>query len=367
MPPMRLSRPPRRILVLVVPGFGDALLATPLLRTLRQAFPEARLEVMGHPDRDAMLAGNPDVDAYVTLVKFPTTRQYVSWLVRWFRRYDLAVTNSRADRGVLLLRCLARRCVTIAGAEHGPDWWKRLAVSAWVPYDGDTHMVLQNLRLADRLGVARSYEFVPPRDPEAPGRLDAALPFPWRDEPFAVLHVTAHATRKRWTPEGWAELSRSLADRGWRCVVTAGPGDDLAYVRDVVERLAPGAVNAAGAFALTDLTELIGACRLYVGPDTATTHLAACLGVPTLGLYGPGSLVQWSPWPRGYAEDAPPFREGHGVIRVKNVCVVRPECPCGLRYRDGCGRETPGESRCLRELPGAVVVEAVDALLEAAR
>jgi hypothetical protein len=51
----------------------------------------------------------------------------------------------------------------------------------------------------------------------------------------------------------------------------------------------------------------------------------------------------------------------------QNVCLIQAECPCGHDYRNKCGTELPGRSRCLEELAPQVVVNATEQLLERAR
>ena len=61
MTPIEFRSPPTRILVQSTPGFGDVLLATALIRSIKRAFPDAAIDVMLHEGREAMLEGNPDV------------------------------------------------------------------------------------------------------------------------------------------------------------------------------------------------------------------------------------------------------------------------------------------------------------------
>ncbi|MGZ8331353.1 MAG: glycosyltransferase family 9 protein, partial [Rhodoplanes sp.] len=60
---IRLDLPPRpRILVVVLRRLGDVLLATPLMRSLRRAWPDARIEALVFAGTEGILAGNPDLD-----------------------------------------------------------------------------------------------------------------------------------------------------------------------------------------------------------------------------------------------------------------------------------------------------------------
>ena len=89
----------------------------------------------------------------------------------------------------------------------------------------------------------------------------------------------------------------------------------------------PGTVNAAGRLTLGASACLVGGARVYVGPDTALTHVAAALGVPTVALFGPTDPVKWGPWPRGHPSGTNPWRR-YGSQRSGNVTLLQGVAPC---------------------------------------
>jgi heptosyltransferase-3 len=107
---------------------------------------------------------------------------------------------------------------------------------------------------------------------------------------------------------------------------------------------------------------LLKAAKLYVGPDTAVTHLAAAVGVKTLALYGPTNPLKWSPYPQGYARNYPPF-EHKGTQHVGNILLLQGEGDCVPCHEEGCDRHKQSESRCLQELPAERVITAALSLL----
>ena len=56
---------------------------------------------------------------------------------------------------------------------------------------------------------------------------------------------------------------------------------------------------ADGILTWAELAGLIAAAKVYVGPDTSVTHLAAATGAMTVALYGPTDPRRWGPWPLG--------------------------------------------------------------------
>jgi heptosyltransferase-3 len=91
----------RRILVIVTRQIGDVLLTTPLIRAVRQRWPDARIDVLGFAGTLAILAGNPDIAELINVPPGSGWRQ--SWpLIRaLWREYDLAVISQYSDRAHL--------------------------------------------------------------------------------------------------------------------------------------------------------------------------------------------------------------------------------------------------------------------------
>jgi heptosyltransferase-3 len=351
---------PQRILLVATRRIGDVLLATPLLRSLRRAWPQAAVDVLVYAGTEHILEGNPDLGRVMTIAQRPGFAEHLRLLRGLWGRYDLALASQQSDRSHLYAWVAARRRVGVVPDESRSSAWKRASCESYeVLDDVNTHTVVQNLRLADLLGIARCPEVVPPQGGE-----QASAPA----GPYAVVHPVPNFEYKRWTREGWARLIEWLRGRGLAVVLTSGPAQGE---RDYCASLAgtPGVTNLAGRLSFAALAGLLRGARLYVGPDTSVTHLAAACGVPTLALYGPSNPVKWGPWPVGCADDPSPWRMlGRPWQRRENVLLlqgVQPadlgNClPCRL---EGCERHVASKSRCLTEMPHEQVIAAAGELL----
>ena len=72
----RIALPDRpRILVVALRRLGDVLLTTPLIRSLRRAWPDATIDALVFSDTVGILAGNPDLDAVIAMPARPTTAE----------------------------------------------------------------------------------------------------------------------------------------------------------------------------------------------------------------------------------------------------------------------------------------------------
>jgi heptosyltransferase-3 len=163
---------------------------------------------------------------------------------------------------------------------------------------------------------------------------------------------------KRWTAAGWGALAAGLRERGF-AVAATGAASDRGYL-DAVWRDAR-VVRLDGKLTWPELSALIAGARVYVGPDTAITHLAAAAGAPTVALYGPTDPRLWGPWPCGGLE--PSWLATGTIQRRGNVWLVQNPLPCLPCQLEGCERRLDSHSQCLDELTVGQVLAAVDQAL----
>jgi heptosyltransferase-3 len=354
-----ILRAPSRILVSVTLRIGDVLLSTPVIRSLRLAWPQAKIDVLVFEGTEGVLLRNPDIDRVITVPPRPRFWQHLRLILSLFRRYDLALTTLLGDRPTLYTWIAGK---TRIGMQDGSkkEHWKQYLLTHWANFKHvDSHTVLTNLGLVDLLGIKRNHEVVVAWSPADEISVAAALPFDIRAETFAVLHMSPKYSYKMWQREGWMELAKWLAENGIRCVLT-GSSDpaELAYVEGIYRSMPPTTVSVAGKLGLAENAFLISRARYYVGPDTALTHMAAALGTPTIALFGPSNPVKWGPWPKGYEQYINPYRM-KGTQRVNNVVLVQGAGDCVPCMQEGCDRHNASLSDCLQNLPTTKIIAAI--------
>ncbi|ALG68056.1 glycosyltransferase family 9 protein [Beggiatoa leptomitoformis] len=354
----------QKILLIATRQIGDVLLVTPLLRSLRLAYPTAQIDVLVFRGKEGILNGNPDYQTLLTIAERPSWREHLALLARITRRYDLAVSTLAGDRPIFYSLLAAPCRVSIVPPLDKKSAWKRWITQGWTVLDDEqTHTVTQNLRLTDVLAIPRQYAVVAPTLPSDTATLSRCLPFAWQAEAYAVLHLLPMWRYKRWTLTGWAALAEYLTQRGLRVVLTGGGGKaELDYLQTALQTMPATVVNLAGQLQFSEVATLLRHACIYVGPDTAVTHLAAAVGVPTVALYGATNPVKWSPFPAEYQADVPPFAK-KGSQRCGNVFLVQGAGECVPCHQEGCERHRESYSRCLDTLEPATVIQAVQTML----
>ncbi|RMG07989.1 MAG: lipopolysaccharide heptosyltransferase family protein [Planctomycetota bacterium] len=302
----------RSLLIVRLSALGDAIHVLPALRALRETHPSAKIGWAIEDRAASLLRGQPDLDR----VHVVPRKQWTAWLRggSWRRflagarglmselrreRYEVALdfqSNLRSSLVALLSGAPRRIGQPRPYAKEGSGLWFTERPD---PVPTEAHKIVRNLALLEPLGVRPAS---PPRGrlalPEAPS-LRAALAAGRR--PRAVLHagVSAFGALKAWREERFARLGAALAGDGCEVLFAWGGARERAQA----ERLAaaaPGARVAPATASLLELAVLLGESDLFVGVDSGPLHLAAMLGTPVLGLYGPKHPGTYGPfWPEG--------------------------------------------------------------------
>lgn len=355
-----------RILLVTGPAHGDILLATPLLKVLRRTRPNAVIDVLVYRGQAAILEGNPDPSEVLLASKHPDFREYRMLMRRLWRAYDLAITTKHTDRAVLYTVAAGRS--RLAVVPPGRDWWKCHFTQAHVFYDHyQTHTLVQNATLATLLGIEPCFDVRVPAAADAPTVVTGLLPDELAACPFAVLHLNPGLPHKRWTLSGWAAVAADLARRGLRLVLTGdGSRFETGYLEEAMRRMPAGIINLSGRLRFADVAELLRRCRVYIGTDTVTSHIAAAVGVPTVALFGPETPRVWGPWPKGGRYEQTPF-PGPGNQRAGNVLVVQSTTPCPTCRQADCLRRSERKRSCnlMLSLGSAQVIDGIGSMLDA--
>jgi heptosyltransferase-3 len=350
-----MAAAPRSILVVALRRLGDVLLTTPLIRSLKRAYPDAAIDVLVFKGTEGILGGNPDVACVITMPARPTPAETFACARKLWRRYDLAFSTQSGDRPTLFAWAAGRRSIGFVEGNGVASRVKRFALSRPVETVPDTHRVREMLRLSEAIGVPALAEVVAPRGAERPG---AAPP-----RSYAVIHAVPMFRYKRWTDAGWRALAAGLSARGLAVVATGGPGEAERRYLDGVWN-GTDVQRRDGVLTWGELAALIGQSAIYVGPDTSVTHLAAATGAPTVALYGPTDPRLWGPWPAGGLDM--PWAASGTIQNRRNVWLVQNPQPCLPCQREGCERHIESYSRCLDELSVGQVLTAADLALKAA-
>lgn len=156
------------------------------------------------------------------------------------------------------------------------------------------HVIEQNAGLASQ-ALDRQLEPVRPllpADPAAEKWADAEIAR-LGIASFVIMNPGAGWGAKQWPSQRYGEVAKALAVHGLKTLVNAAPGEE-ALARELID--ASGGQAWMIQCTIGELTALTRRARLFVGGDTGPLHLAAAVGVPTVGLFGPTDPARTGPF-----------------------------------------------------------------------
>ena len=322
------------ILVLNPSGLGDVLMTTPLVATLRAAYPDARIDyAVGDWARPAMVT-NPDIDEVLPLFEsgaslFRRLGQAIraAFGLRW-RRYDLAFVPDRSGLAALVayLAGVPRRfglaghgraalltdTVRADARHHDVDVYLSLAEAAGL---GDTHHIRHEVRA--HAGLAGEGGPALPQ----PGIRRSTLPS--RDVPGRGITTGPTFFHRRWPAQRYAILANQLiAQHGGGVILLGDAGDrELNFlVRNDIDH---PVLDLTGRTDVDSMGAVMQLCDAVISNDSGPMHLAVAVGTPTVGIFGPTA-----------ARNSGPYGARHRAVQSHIYCG-----PCARSGgpMDGCG------------------------------
>jgi ADP-heptose:LPS heptosyltransferase len=354
----------RRILVVKLDHIGDFVTALPAIERLRAAFPAASITLLGSTSAAALAPLTSAIDEVLRFDFFAARAaegrrgisdselEALSAELR-ARRFDIAVDLRVHPDTRHVLRYSG--AALLAGFDHAGRFpWLDLAVE----WEGDlklvptrSHVSATLLRLAGAIADAAA-EPAPPRtlpphlEHQTARALLAAAPAEFRARPLVCIHPGAGTTLKQWPVGAFAGLIRLLLESYPVSIVLIGDHAEAAVAAELASLLQrPDAVlPLAGMVPLADLPALLQGCALFVGNDSGPKHIAAALGIPTLGIHASHvDAAEWGP-------------AGARALAVRR----RMSCgPCYIADESDCPRAVA----CLRGISPAQVYRACRLLL----
>ena len=343
------SRAPR-VLVVRLSAIGDVLHALPAVAGLRAARPDAVVDWLVEDRAAPLLEGSPAVDR---LVVFPRRRwqaalsrphrwpALVAEVVRFVaalvaRRYDATVDlqgNLKSGFLAALSAAPVRVGMPSSASREGNALFTNVKALPPLLMGRRDAPVARPERNAAVLAAGlhepvRAVATDLPRRADAAARVDAALAaagLPARG--FVLLHPgsSGFGAFKRWPPARFARLAdRLAAEARLPVALVVGPGEER-----LAEEVRAAADVRPAMLATPDLPSLAEAIRraaVFVAADTGPLHVAAAVGTPLLGLYGPKDPAVYGPW------GTDPAGEGAAGPRPVMVREAVPCRPCAIRW-----------------------------------
>jgi lipopolysaccharide heptosyltransferase I len=316
-----------RILIVRLSALGDIVHALPVLAAIKKATPEAQvdwlveeryapiLSIARGLRRRVIVRANQsfvtdDAISFGGAMGFYNAAKFL-----WNQDYDAALDLQGLIKSAMWARIsFADRVIGF----DAPNLREPIAASLYsqtvTPVDV-RHVIQKNLSILSALDISSSAIDMP-LTPHASAETTAAIETAGGPMRYIVINPGAAWPNKRWPPERFGALASILFQHaGLRSLVTWGPAEQT--LATTVIDASSGAASLAPPTSVSDLAVLMRQAALVIAGDTGPLHIAAAMGAPLVGLYGPTWPERNGPW---HADDI--------VISRANVCVCHHKRHC---------------------------------------
>jgi lipopolysaccharide heptosyltransferase I len=314
-----------RILIVKPSSMGDIVHALPVAAELRRRHPAAHIAWVVKRKWAPLLEEHPDLDEVIPM-DFTLFGFWKGVRELRARRFDVAIDVQGLARSGLLAWLSGAK--TRIGFERSAcrEPINALFTNREIRVPPGAHVVDKNMSLFGISGAR------------------PALGTPAVSLRAGVgIHPGVGAEVKAWDPERFAALCDRLVEAGVERVILFGGSDSDRRIDDVRGAMKREAERAS-LMELRELCAFLGRCRVVVSADSGPLHLAAALGTPTVGLFGPSNPDLVAP-------------RGENAVALKKPCTC--SGPKGIYFNRDCP-----ERACMKSLEADEVFGIVRSLLE---
>ena len=292
---------PHKILIVRTDRLGDVILSTPVIKNLRTAFPEAHIAFMCRPYTRAALEGNPYLDEVIVYDKYGehkstwTSIKYSQDLKK--KKFDWAIILHPTNR-VHLITYFAKIPFRIGWDKNmGFLLTERLKHTKEKGRKHETEYTLDMLEILNLPTEDKTTYF--PINDDADKRIEELLAKEGlkKEEKFIVIHPSASCRSKRWPPNYFSELVKTLRDKTNLKIAVITAAGEKRFAEEIVEK--NDIIDLRGGLTISEVGSLLKRAQLFISNDSGPVHIAAALNTPVISIFGrkdPGlSPTRWAP------------------------------------------------------------------------
>jgi lipopolysaccharide heptosyltransferase II len=326
---------------------GDIVLTTPLIHTLRDRFPDAYIAYLGDKNGVSLLEQNPYLDEIFSIdFSRNTILQQLGLFYQLNRKHFDLVIDLFCNPRSALLSFATRAPVRVGGNLPGRGKLYTIRIKDDGIPKSAVEFHYQSLKAA---GIEPKY-FAPEIFLAEDEKKESRRYLEWQgidfSKPIVALHPGGTWPAKLWPAERFADLADLLvAKMHAQIILTKGPRDGEAAGK--VESAIVGGVLSLPVLPLRQLAAILSLCAACVANDSGPMHIAAAVGTPTIGLFGPGEENIWFPYTPAFPGGSP-----------KHI-ALRKDVPCHPCHLNVCNRTGNEYMECMKLLSVNEVFNAV--------
>jgi len=292
-----VTKPPR-ILIVRLSAIGDVIHTMPVACALREHFPQAFLAWVVEERASSLLHGHEAIDELITLPRGWLKSPRGVWRLRR-RLHDLRFDAALEAQGLTKAAIVARLSGAPRRIGFGHPWGRE--ITQWLNSElvdtPDLHVVDRNMRLLRPLGIeSPQIRFLVPEHSVDRQTAEQIISDQALEGGFAIINPGAGWPSKVWPADRFAAVARHLGKKWNLPTLVVWAGEAEMQMGLLIAVGSQGHAQIAPRTTLPELASLARRAKMFIGSDTGPLHLAAAVGTPCVGLYGPWPAERHGPY-----------------------------------------------------------------------
>ncbi|MFH1098205.1 MAG: glycosyltransferase family 9 protein [Candidatus Desantisbacteria bacterium] len=293
----------KRILIIKCWGMGSIALALPMVKMIKEYYPDACLEFLTFSRNKELLEISKLVDSIIEF-QIDKKRQIIPVLFRLIlylqrQRFDISFNLEFLANFSLLLAYISRIPIRVGFKHFGLN--KDRLLTHEVVFREYQHIKQNFLNLLKPLEIPLTNPCSMNLTPSLMSidNVDNFITdvFESNNSPLICVNVNAGelAVERRWPKENFVLLIKELLNKYPFRIVLIGAVQDVNYVNEVLRLLPQTVLNLAGKLNIEELIALLSRCSLLISNDSGPLHLASLVNIPTVSFFGPETPSLYGP------------------------------------------------------------------------
>ena len=322
---------PTHILISQLKNVGDVVLALPVAGLIRVNFPQATITFLATTYTHPIIAACPDVDHFLDGDKLLSLSDQEA--TQQLKALNITAILHLCDNDRLAkLSKKAGISYRIGTIQHLPNW---IYCNRWVNQarrHSHLHEVESNVHMLKPLGISSEqigssiadlipYLHLEPKTP-LPSNIEGLLS---PDRFNLIIHPGSHGHGREWPSRYFQQLIEALPAEKFKIFITGSPGEQERFASLIQQ--SPDAINMMGTMTLEELLTFIQRADGLIASGTGPLHIAAALGIKTLGLFPPRQGISPRRW-QPVGKQATALVYERPVFKCCFSCRGKSECFC---------------------------------------
>jgi heptosyltransferase II len=353
------SGKPKSIVLIFPHGIGNMILFTPVLENIKKKHPKSKLILILAPRNTIDVINDSGLIDEMIVYDYLSDPNETELL-----RISEKLQTFRIDLGLnFSTNSYAARLLSLSKIKYRVGFYYRfnnirevgLLFHKAIRFDYNKHEVLNYLKIIESIGIGIKINSIQPKFFLDNKQTKKVV---FKVESLGInlqkqivgFHTGSFPDliKKRWPARNFAKLADLLIKKCDVQIIIVGGKEEHNDIENILNMMDEKATNLSGILDLKETACLISLMNLFISNDSGPMHIAAGVGTPVLGIFGPTDERKNAPWP-------------HGNVAAK---VIRKEMKCSPCYLPYSGNITCDDNKCLTNIaPEDVYKEAQNLLI----